>query len=163
MKNKNSIKITSIILLPVFCITLGYAGVVLAKTSDETHQQKKQSAQKPHNRMMQHQFRQMAKTLGLSTQQKQEMKAIHLNGKEENKANHAEMKEFKEEMRIITGAEEFDELAFQALYSRYETTIANMALLKAKTRHQIRQLLTDEQQQKWLIKNKERTGINLVN
>jgi len=95
-----------------------------------------------------HNLKRLAKHLDLSAEQRQQMKVIKEQSKLTNMAIHQELKAFKAEVKPLIMAETFDESAFTALQSQYQSAFAQMALQKAKTRHQIFQLLTDEQKEK---------------
>lgn len=94
-------------------------------------------------------FKKMARHLQLTDTQKQEMKAIRLAAKEQNKALRDSLKQFRSEMKTLSQADVFDEHAFTALYNAYQPSLAQAALTKAKTRHAIYQVLTAEQKQQW--------------
>lgn len=94
-------------------------------------------------------FKKMARHLELTDAQKQEMKAIKLAAKEQNKSLRDSLKQFRSEMKTLTQADVFDEHAFTALYNAYQPSLAQAALAKAKTKNAIYQVLTAEQKQQW--------------
>ena len=106
------------------------------------HQQKGEIHQKS-------KLKKMFKALSLSEEQKLQIRAIKKQAKEQHKLQSDTMKKFKEEQRALAQAKLFDEQAFIALHEAYQPTLAQMALIKAKSKHAIFNVLTTEQQQKW--------------
>jgi len=97
-------------------------------------------------------MKRMIKVLSLSEQQQAQIKAIKSQAKEQDKNFHASMRQFRQEVKALVHAETFDEHAFTALQGSYQASFAQAGLAKAKTKHAIFNILTTEQQQKWLAK-----------
>lgn len=118
-------------------------------TAQETNENK-------HHKKAKHHFKKMAKILQLTDDQKTLMKAIHQQAKVDSEGTHSEMKAFKAQIKSLMDASVFDEQAFRNVYSQYQATFEQAALLKAKNKHAIEQILTSEQKDKW-IKMKEKS------
>ncbi|MFD2165543.1 Spy/CpxP family protein refolding chaperone [Thalassotalea euphylliae] len=127
-------------------IALTTAGILAAPLSmayadsDGVRHDKHHSAKK---------MRFMARYLDLSEEQKTQIKAIKEDSKAEGEAVREQVKNFREQVQALKDSPVFDEAAFTALYSQYQDTFAQAALIKAKTRHAMYYVLTEEQQQKW--------------
>ena len=91
----------------------------------------------------------MFKKLNLSMEQKQQIALIKLEGKAESTAIHDSYKQYKEEQKVLLQADTFNEGAFTNSYYNNQETFAKAALIKAKTKHAIFNVLTPEQQEKW--------------
>lgn len=109
-----------------------------------------------HHKKAKHHFNKMAKKLQLTDEQKMLMKAIHQQSKVDFENTHTEMKAFREQVKSLMEANIFDEQAFSAVYSQYQTTFEQAALLKAKKKHAISKILTVEQKEKWQKFNEKR-------
>jgi len=94
-------------------------------------------------------LKRMARYLDLTEEQVTQIKAIRTQSKADGEALRESMKAFKSEAKMLKDSEVFDEQAFNELYQKYNDTFASIALLKAKTRHEIFYVLTAEQQEKW--------------
>ncbi|GAA6173817.1 hypothetical protein NBRC116592_34870 [Colwellia sp. KU-HH00111] len=92
----------------------------------------------------------MIKKLDLSAEQQVQIDALKAQAKEQNQILRESMKKFKTEEKALLQAEAFDEQAYLALHAAYQSTFAQKALTKAKTKHAIFNVLTTEQQQQWL-------------
>lgn len=98
---------------------------------------------------MQRRFQHMAKYLALSDEQKEQMKAQREQSKQAHNEYRTTMKSYHQQLKILMEATELDEQAFNTLYTQYQPTVAQIALLRAKDQFAMRQILTDEQKQKW--------------
>lgn len=94
------------------------------------------------------QFKRMAKHLDLTDEQKVLFKSLKETAKENRSVMKEKMQGYKEQMKALMSATEFDEQAFLQLHSSYQNTFAEMALIKAKHKHQMMRILTPEQQEK---------------
>ncbi|MCW8832612.1 MAG: Spy/CpxP family protein refolding chaperone [Colwellia sp.] len=101
-------------------------------------------------RFKDHSMKRMIKALSLSEQQQGEIKAIRALAKEQHKELHASLQQFKKEVKVLVQAKNFDEQAFIALQGAYQPSFEQAALAKAKTKNAIFNVLSAEQQQKWL-------------
>lgn len=91
----------------------------------------------------------MAKRLGLSEDQQAQLKQIREAKREQFKANRETLKANREAMKAVVDAKDFDEAAARKIAQEHAQLKADMMVQGAKTRHQMRQVLTEEQQQKW--------------
>lgn len=107
-----------------------------------------------------HRMAKMAKALGLTEEQKIAIKDIRELAKSERAVLTEQLASFKTAAKGLMSNEEFDESAFLNLKNEHQDTFTQLALLKAKTRHAIRQVLTPEQQEK-ADKFKEKRRIRL--
>jgi Spy/CpxP family protein refolding chaperone len=134
------------------CAMLAFASVSNANITDDnagTNSHK-------HHQKSKHMMKKMAKYLSLSEQQKTEIKAIRTQAKEQGEPLRAQMKQFKEAEKLLLQAETFDDEAFVALHASYQQIFAQESLAKAKTKNAIFNVLTSEQQEKWLSKMEKR-------
>lgn len=99
---------------------------------------------------MKHKMKRMAKFLSLNEEQKIQIKEIKIQAKEQHKVLRTSMKQFRVEKQKLVQAEQFDEQAFNALQDAYQPIFSQLALLRVKTKHAIFNVLTVEQQEKWL-------------
>lgn len=95
-------------------------------------------------------MRRMARHLELDEAQISEIRAIYLSARDENTELRETMKTFREEMKSLLAEEIFDEEAFAALQSKYQDSFEQKGLIKAKTKHAMIQVLSEEQKEKWL-------------
>lgn len=103
-----------------------------------------------------HMMKRMTKALSLTESQQTQIKAIKTQAKEQHDVLRESMKKFKEAEKPLLQAETFDEQAYVALHTSYQDTFAQMALTRAKTKHAIFNVLTAEQQAKWISKMDKR-------
>ena len=94
------------------------------------------------------QFKRMAKRLDLTDEQKEQFKTLKAQAKTERSAMKEKVKGYKDQVKILMEAAVFDEQAFLQLHSSYQNTFAEAALLRAKHKHEMMQILTPEQQEK---------------
>ena len=92
----------------------------------------------------------MIRALSLSDQQQVQIVAIKAQAKEQHNVLRDSMKKFKEEEKTLLQAQAFDEQAYTALHGAYQPVFVQMALIRAKTKHAIFNVLTTAQQEKWL-------------
>ena len=104
-----------------------------------------------------HMQKRMVKKLALSDQQQVQIQALKTQAKEQHETLRDSMKKFKTEEKTLLQATVFDEQAYTALHSAYQPIFAQRALTRAKTKHAIFNVLTAEQQEKWLkiMKNRK--------
>jgi periplasmic protein CpxP/Spy len=112
----------------------------------ETHAQERPA--KSFKGKHKHRMAKMAKALGLTEEQKTAIKDIREQAKSEKSVLTEQLSSFKNAAKGLMSKEEFDESAFLNLKNQHQETFTQLALLKAKTRHAIRQVLTPEQQEK---------------
>ena len=102
-----------------------------------------------HQRGM-HKVKRMAKALSLSKQQRVQIKEITRQAKEEHQSLRVSMKQFKNSEKKLFQTTTFNEKSFSDLYEAYQPTFAQVALTKVKIKHAIFNVLTEDQQIKWL-------------
>lgn len=95
-----------------------------------------------------HAGKRMERRLDLSDEQKEAMKSIREQTKQDLSAIKAESKGFKEAERTLIQAETFDESAWLELHAQYADNFAAQDLIKLKAKYQEFALLTDEQKEK---------------
>ncbi|MBA6391048.1 Spy/CpxP family protein refolding chaperone [Colwellia sp. BRX10-3] len=98
----------------------------------------------------------LAKKLDLTSEQRSEIKEIFTHMKEDRQAHKAALSGFKEEVKSLLQASQFDENKFNALYIQYQPNFQQAIMEKAKARHGVMQVLTPEQQEKYLSMRKNR-------
>lgn len=108
---------------------------------------------------MRHMLKKMAKKLELSQSQKEQIKLIVQQTKAQSSELKLTMQTFKGKNKALMLEETFDEQAFLLLHQEYQSSLTDISLVKAKTRHAILQVLTAEQKAKWLsMKHKKGAG-----
>jgi len=110
-----------------------------------------------------HMMKRMIKVLSLSEQQQVQIKAIKSQAKEQSETLSDSMQQFKGAEKLLMQAETFDEHAFIALHTAYQQTFSDIALSRAKAKHAIFNVLTTEQQEKWLETVEKHKGRNKKN
>jgi len=98
----------------------------------------------------------LAKKLDLTTEQKSEIKVIFAGMKEIRQTKKRALSGFKEQIQSLLQASEFDENKFANIYTEFQPIFQKSAMEKAKTRHAVLQILTPEQQKKFLTMRKHR-------
>ncbi|WP_114326935.1 Spy/CpxP family protein refolding chaperone [Candidatus Colwellia aromaticivorans] len=133
------------------CIVIAFVSVASVNASDNDialdaprdHKEHKHQEQK-------HKMKRMAKALLLSEEQQVEIKAIKTQAKEQHQTLRASMKEFKVAEKKLLRTATFDEQAYSALHDAYQPIFAQLALIRVKAKHAVFNVLTTEQQEKWL-------------
>jgi len=138
------------------CIVIAFANVASVNASDDDialdtpieHQGNK------------HKMQRMTKALSLSEQQQVQIKAIKKQAKEQHKALRESIRKFKTEEKKLMQTKGFDESAYSELHDAHQATFSQIALMRAKTKHAVFNVLTAEQQGKWLkmIKHHKRNA-----
>ncbi len=131
-----------------------------ASAAGHNHQADERGHNKAHygqaHKQMKKRFHMMAKKLDLSKEQRQEIKGIFLAMKSEKKIQRDNMSGFKEQVKTLILADEFDEAQFNIAYASYQDNFQYMAMEKAKMRHAVMQILTAEQKEKFLSMREQR-------
>lgn len=91
----------------------------------------------------------MIRKLQLDTKQQADIKAIRKAVKVENKAVFESLKRYHSELNLLIKADYFDEQAAITLHNAYQLNLTQVAITKAKTRHDILQVLSEQQKVKW--------------
>ena len=144
--------IKSVASISTLCVVLALSSIASVQAVGNDVVQESSEYRKKNKHMMSR----MIKMLSLSEQQQVQIKAIKQQTKEQNKTLRVALKEFKGAEKLLLQAEAFDEKAYIALHESYQQTFGKMALSKAKTKHAIFNVLTTEQQEKWLKKMAKR-------
>jgi Spy/CpxP family protein refolding chaperone len=142
----------TIISVSTMCAVIAFSSIasVNASANDKTFE-----SDMRHNKSKS-MMKRMVKLLLLSEEQQVKIKAIKMQTKEQSGTLRDSMKQFKGAERLLLQAEKFDEKAYTALHTAYQQTFAEMALTRTKTKHAIFNVLTTEQQDKWLNKMEKR-------
>lgn len=90
----------------------------------------------------------MGRKLGLSDDQKAQVKQIFAAEKAAAEPLHKALAEGRQKLRQLAKAQPFDEAAFRAQATALEPTRIDMMVLRAKTHSQIQAILTPEQREK---------------
>ena len=121
----------------------------------EKSQEQGEGTKKHHAKMKKHLHR-IAKHLDLTSEQRSEIKVIFSGMKEGRLAHKADLTGFGEQVKSLLQASKFDENKFDAIYAEFQPAFQKMAMDKAKIRHAIMQVLTPEQQKKYLTMGRHR-------
>ena len=97
-----------------------------------------------------HMMKRMVKTLSLSEQQQVQIAAVKNQARQQHEMLRDSMKKFKAEEKTLLQAQEFDEQSYNALHAAYQPIFMELALIRAKSKHAVFNVLTTEQQGKWL-------------
>ncbi|MEI6893126.1 MAG: Spy/CpxP family protein refolding chaperone [Colwellia sp.] len=124
---------SALILAPV-----SYACSDNLASHSETHAKK-------HHHSGEARFAKLIKKLGLSDSQQAEIKTLKSEAKVENEALRPAMKAIHDQVKVLTSAESFDEQAFIALYASNQDVFTSRALIKAKSKFAMKNILTAEQ------------------
>lgn len=151
------IKLPVLVFSTIFCLVsmapfqTVHANDVQSKVAAEG-----QNTEKDFRKHFARKLKKMSKKLSLTSDQQEKIKHIFEEKGENRKASKAQMKLFKSSVKQIIKEETFGEEKFSALYAKYQSTFFEAALQKAKSRHAIMQILTEEQQEKFsaLMKKK---------
>lgn len=146
-------KLTQPFKVSILALALAGAGVLSTNLSanelsadntvkEQQHQHHKKGMKKGHHKKA---MAKMFKRLGLSEEQKTQMKALREQSKVEKEQYETQLTEYKTKRKALMSAEAFDEAAFSNLNAEYQNTFAQLALLKAKTKFAMKSVLTEEQ------------------
>lgn len=128
-----------------------------AHHGDASHERHQSSMHK--GSMAKHAMKRMKKHLDLTDEQIVSIKSIKAESKVAIEPLREQAKSFYDSAKQLKDNKMFDEGAFTSLYAQYQDTFAQLALQKAKTKHAIYQVLTEEQQEKWEeMKEKRKRG-----
>lgn len=108
------------------------------------HKHHKEHSKKQHRGHSMHGL----KALDLSDEQKTQVKSIMKDAKEQSRANHQSLKDYKKAMNDLVNSDNYSEQAVRSLHAQYQSVFADKAVIRASTRHQINALLTAEQKAK---------------
>lgn len=149
MTLKSSKKIKTLVLTSLLC------GMLFNSFSTIAHDRSGRSAGTTpsfkHDRgdRMSHHIKKMARYLQLTEEQQVQMKTIRENTSAEKEEFKQSMESFHDQKKALMTASEFDDEGFSALFVKYQGNFEQMALIKAKSKHAMYQLLNEEQQAKF--------------
>lgn len=140
-------------------IALANISIVNASTNDGFFDERR-AGQEQRHKGNKHKMKRMIKALSLSDQQQAQIKTIKSEAREQGQALKATMTKFRAAKQALIHAKSFDENAFKALQNEYQATFAQLALIRTKAKHSVFNVLTTEQQNKWLkiIESKKGKG-----
>jgi len=95
-------------------------------------------------------MKRMVNTLSLSEQQQVQITAVKHQARQQHEMLRDSMKKFKAEEKALLQAQVFDEQAYSVLHTAYQPIFMELALIRAKTKHAVFNVLTTAQQGKWL-------------
>lgn len=142
MKNLRKKTMSKLFVLSA-CVALMVSATTYASNVDTT--QVKLNDKHSHHMKKKHKAKGMMKALKLTDIQKTQIKEIKSNAKAENEVLRLQMKEFKEKEKALLQTDLFDENSYIALFEQYQPVRSQLALNRAKTKHAIKQLLSEEQ------------------
>jgi len=139
---------TAIMPLVAFTVALLFSQTSYAKEHTEVSSSQmsdvKGAKYSRHNKM-----KHMIKKLQLDSEQQAQIRAIRKSAKVKNKSSIDSLKRYHKELNLLIKAEHFDVEAVTALHNANQANMTQIAVTKAKTRHKILQVLSEEQQVKW--------------
>jgi Spy/CpxP family protein refolding chaperone len=94
-------------------------------------------------------FAKIQQSLGLTTQQQNDIQALIAESKQDMVARREATRANREELRALFDAEVLDEARLQQLLQKQAELKAQKIISQHATRTRIRQILTTEQQEKW--------------
>jgi Spy/CpxP family protein refolding chaperone len=149
----------TIVSISAVCAVLAFSSISIADvSSDNVETDAPKHHQNKHHKKNHQMMKKMAKYLGLSDEQKSQIKAIKTQDREQQTPLRVELKQFKEAEKLLVNAEKLDESAYIALHASYQQTFAQVELARAKTKNALFNVLTTEQQAKWLSKMEKHKG-----
>jgi len=152
-------RVKTIVSVSTLCAVMAFSSIANAKVSaNDMEVDSPKHHQKRAGHSEKKMIKQMIKLLSLSEEQQASIKAIKMHTKEQSGTLRDSMKQFKGAEKQLLQAEKFDEQAYIALHSEYQQTFAEMALTRAKSKHAVFNVLTVEQQEKWLQTMEKRKG-----
>ena len=141
-------KLRNKVALATLCSALLSAPTVLSAAEQDGFFGADVMMEKHAHKMGKHKFRKMAKYLDLTQEQKDQMKSIREASREVSLPLREKAKEFFDYTKQLKAQESFDEQGFNAMYNQYQAAFAELALQRAKTKHAMYQVLTEEQKVK---------------
>ncbi len=148
----------SAILLTMTSLNVNAVEKSIEQANAVTSYQKADGNGKQHATMKKR-FHRLAKKLALTSEQRTKVKAIFANMKNTHQEKKASLAGFKEQLSSLMKTSEFDENNFTAIYMEYQPVFQQNAMARAKVQHQIMQVLTPEQQEKFLTMKERRKGL----
>ena len=97
----------------------------------------------------------MMKNLGLSEDQKEQVKDIHKAYKDKIKAAHKSMSESRKAFRKLSLSDDVNEAELRELSKKISDSMVELAVLKNAIRNEMKAVLTEDQQEKFKQKRAE--------
>lgn len=105
-------------------------------------------------------MRKLARILELDDTQKEKIKAIMEQAREDRGENKELRSAYRDQVKALMEEPIFDDAAFLSLHAQHQSEFADAALQRAKTRHAMMQVLTQEQRDKLAtLKQGRRAGL----
>ena len=146
-------RMKNILSISTMCTVLAFSGLASTNVFADDSSTEVSQPHKKHKQM-----KKMGKMLGLTDEQKTQLKALKTQAKEQNASLRDSMKQFHDAEKLLLQATTFDEHAYNALYASYQDTFAQAALAKAKSKQAFMSVLTPEQQEKLKTSMEKRKG-----
>ena len=149
---------TSVMLLTMTSMNVNAIEKSIEQTNAVTSYQEADGNGKQ-DKKMKKRFHRLAKKLALTSEQRSKVKAILANIKTKHQESKGSLAGFKDQVRSLMKTGEFDENNFTAIYIEYQPVFQQNAMARAKVQHQIMQVLTPEQQEKFLTMKAHRKDL----
>lgn len=136
--------------ISTLCLLLAFSSMSIANESnDDIAFNAPKHLQKGGDRR-EHMMKRMVNTLSLSEQQQVQITAVKHQARQQHEMLRDSMKKFKAEEKALLQAQVFDKQAYSVLHAAYQPIFMELALIRAKTKHTVFNVLTTAQQGKWL-------------
>jgi Spy/CpxP family protein refolding chaperone len=145
----------SVIALAVTSLNVNAMGHNSEGDNSKTKMSQQKGESNKHGNMKKRLHR-LAKKLDLTSEQRVNVKEIFANIKNQRHDRKDVLSGFKEQVQSLVLMSEFDESQFKAIYAEHQASFQAIEMEKAKMRHAILQVLSPEQQQKFLTMHKRR-------
>lgn len=143
MKTKTAVTITALIVL--LAGGLMFQGLSSANANDFSRRDN--YAAGPHKAGKHDRGERMAKILGLSDEQQEQIRAIHQEERATVEPLRKSLHDQRQQMHAATGAETFDETAVRALAAEQAEIQAELMVERARTENRVQAVLTPEQRE----------------
>jgi protein CpxP len=115
------------------------------------------SHNKKHQKMSEKKLAKLTHKLGLSESQQADITVLKNEEKAQIKALKPAMKAFRQQVKALMSADIFDEQAFVQLQENNQEVFSAMALIKAKSKFAMKNVLTEEQLEKFSTMKQKRS------
>lgn len=149
----------TIVSVSTLCAVMAFSSIASsAVTTDYMFSDSPKQHQKRGGQGDKKMMKRMIKVLSLSEVQQEQIKSIKLQAKGQHMSQRVVIQQFKEAEKALIHSNNFNEKTYTDLYTANQQTFANMALTRAQTKHAIFNVLTKEQQAKWIALKDKRRG-----
>jgi protein CpxP len=138
---KNTIKNIAIVTSVCSALALSTMSFAGSDSSNNKHG----GEHKSYQQMSEKKLAKMTRKLGLSESQQADIKALKAEESADLAALKPAMKAFRQQVKTLMAAESFDEQAFTQLQAGNQDVFSSMALIKAKSKFAMKNILTEEQ------------------